>query len=106
MSNRREFVIKLGLGTAGAAGVLAANTAFAAAPAMVAESDPAAANLGYRLDTSKIDKTKFPKFVAGQNCGNCSLYQAKASDAAGNCPLFAGKQVASKAWCSAYVKKT
>jgi hypothetical protein len=101
MSNRREFVMQLGLG----AGAFVASTAFAAAPALVAETDPAAANLGYKADGSKVDKTKFPKFVAGQNCGNCSLYQAKASDAAGNCPLFAGKQVAKKAWCSAYVKK-
>ena len=28
-----------------------------------------------------------------------------ASAAAGGCPLFAGKQVAGKGWCSAYAKK-
>ena len=30
---------------------------------------------------------------------------SKAGDAGGACPLFAGKQVASKGWCSAYAKK-
>lgn len=35
----------------------------------------------------------------------CALYQGKAGDAAGNCPLFAGKMVSSKGWCSAWVKK-
>jgi hypothetical protein len=52
-----------------------------------------------------VDKAKFPKFAAGQNCGSCALYQGKAGDAAGGCPLFAGKQVSSKSWCSAYAKK-
>jgi hypothetical protein len=33
------------------------------------------------------------------------LYQGKASDAWGGCPLFAGKQVSGKGWCSAYAKK-
>jgi hypothetical protein len=33
------------------------------------------------------------------------LYQGKAADKAGGCPLFAGKQVAGKGWCSAWAKK-
>ena len=32
-------------------------------------------------------------------------HQGKATDAAGGCPLFAGKQVAGPGWCSAYAKK-
>ena len=99
MSNRREFVVKLGLG----ASALATGAVFAAAP-MVAESDATAASLGYKADASKVDKTKFPKFAAGQNCGSCALFQGKAGDAAGNCPLVAGKHVAGAGWCSAYAK--
>jgi hypothetical protein len=72
---------------------------------MVAESDATATSLGYKADAAKVDKTKFPKFAAGQNCGNCALYQGKAGDKAGACPLFAGKQVAGAGWCSAYAKK-
>jgi hypothetical protein len=41
----------------------------------------------------------------GQDCGNCSFFQGKATDAYAPCPMFAGKQVASKGWCSAYNKK-
>ena len=100
MSNRREFVAQLGLG----ASALLAGSVYAAPP-MLAETDPAAAGLGYKADASKVDKVKFPKFAAGQNCITCALYQAKAGDAAGGCPLFAGKQVAGKGWCSAYAKK-
>ena len=72
---------------------------------MVAESDPNAASLGYKADASKVDKTKFPKYAAGQNCSSCALFQGKAGDAAGVCPLFAGKQVSGSGWCSAYAKK-
>ena len=100
MSNRREFVMKLGVG----AGALVGGAVFAAAP-LVDEKDPAAGGLGYKADASKVDKAKFPKFAAGQNCGNCALFQGKAGDAAGGCPLFAGKQVATAGWCSAYNKK-
>ena len=79
-------------------------SAFAALP-LVDEKDPAAAGLGYKADAAGVDKAKFPKFAAGQNCGSCALYHGKAGDAAGGCPLFNGKQVPAKGWCSAYAKK-
>jgi High potential iron-sulfur protein len=99
MSNRREFIVQFGL-----AGAALAATQVQAQGAMVAESDAQAATLGYKADASKVDKAKFPKYAAGQNCSSCALYQGKGGDA-GPCPLFAGKQVSSKGWCSAYAKK-
>jgi len=71
---------------------------------MVAESDAQAAALGYKADASTVDKAKFPKYAAGQNCGNCALYVSKSADA-GSCGIFAGKMVATGAWCNAYAKK-
>ena len=100
MTSRREFIVKLSLGSA----ALFANQAMAQGAA-VAETDPQAAALGYKVDATKVDKKKFPQFAAGSHCGNCALFQGKATDAAGGCPLFAGKQVAGKAWCSAWAKK-
>jgi hypothetical protein len=100
MSNRREFFVQL----SALGGVLAGGAAFAAAP-MVAEADAQAVALGYKADATKADKAKYPKYAAGQTCGNCSLYQGKASDASAACALFPGKQVAGKAWCSAWAKK-
>lgn len=91
------------MSAAGAATLALNNTA--QAKAMVAETDPQAAALGYKADASKVDKAKFPKYAAGQVCDNCALYQGKAGSAAGGCSLFAGKQVAGKGWCSAYAKK-
>ena len=89
-------------GVSGSA-LLAAN-AFAQA-AMVADADTQAVALGYHADGTKTDKAKFPKYAAGQQCGNCMLFQGKAGDKAGVCPLFAGKQVSASGWCSAYNKK-
>ena len=74
-------------------------------PPMLDAKDPQAVALGYVADATKTDTKKFPKYAAGQNCTNCALYQGKPTDAAGGCPLFAGKQVAGKGWCSAWVKK-
>jgi len=85
-------------------GVLVAGSAMAQAP-LVNEADGQAAALGYKADASKVDKAKFPKYAAGQICGNCVLFQGKATDVSGVCPLFSGKLVASKGWCNSYVKK-
>jgi High potential iron-sulfur protein len=79
--------------------------ATAQAQALVDEKDPQAVALGYVADAKKVDTKKFPKYAAGQLCSNCALYQGKATDKQGGCPLFAGKQVAGPGWCSAWAKK-
>jgi hypothetical protein len=101
-SSRRTFLIT----SLGAASTLALSpqTAFAEPPKLT-ESDPTAQALGYKEDANKIDKAKFSKYAAGQDCGNCTFYQGKPTDAWAPCPMFGGKRVALKGWCSAYVKK-
>lgn len=95
---RRVFLMSLA-----ASGGVIGTAAFA--QAMVDEKDAQAAALGYVADAKRVDTKKYPKYAAGQTCTNCSLYQGKAADKAGGCPLFAGKQVAGPGWCSAWVKK-
>ena len=73
--------------------------------ALVSEKDPTAVALGYSSDATKVDAKRFPKYAAGQKCGNCQLYTGKATDASGGCGIFPGKAVAASGWCSAYVKK-
>ena len=101
-TSRRTFVIQSLTG----AGVLACATlphqAYAQA---LTEADPQAAALGYKADATKADAKKYPKYAAGQHCGNCALFQGKATDAEGGCPLFGAKKVAGKGWCSAWAKK-
>ena len=100
-SSRRSFLItSIGV----AATVALSRQAFADAP-KVSESDPTAQALGYKADATKVDKAKFAKYAAGQSCSNCSFYQGKPTDAFAGCPMFGGKQVSGKGWCSAYNKK-
>ncbi len=101
MTSRRQFIQIVPV--AGVA-LLGARTASAQAN-LVNEKDPQAAALGYVADATKADKAKFKNYAAGQLCSNCALYQGKPTDAAAGCPLFAGKVVAGKGWCSAYAKK-
>ena len=99
MQSRRHFIRNVSLtGAALFAGVQAR----AADLPMVDEKDPTATALKYVADATK---SKDPKYTAGSNCGNCVLFQGKATDKAGPCPLYAGKQVSTAGWCSAYAKK-
>jgi hypothetical protein len=105
VTSRRRFIALI---PAVAAGVALERVAHAQAkpPAnAVPENDPQAAALGYKMDASKVDKAKFPKFAAGQHCGNCQLFQGKPTDPWGPCSIFANRQVAGPGWCSAWVKK-
>ncbi len=95
---RRVFLMTLV-----ASGAALSNSA--QAQALLDEKDTQAGALGYVADAKRVDVKKFPKFVTGQNCSNCALYQGKPADKAGGCPLFAGKQVAGAGWCSAWAKK-
>jgi hypothetical protein len=99
-SDRRQFMLNVAAGS-----LLIGAGVNASAADLVAESDPQAVGLGYKTDATKVDKSKQPKYAAGQTCGSCALYQGAAGSAAGQCPLFAGKQVSAKAWCSAWAKK-
>jgi High potential iron-sulfur protein len=94
-SSRRVFMMQVA--AAGATTLLAAR-ASAQTGALVADTDPQGVALGYKSDTTKVDAKKYPKHLATQNCANCALYQGKAADKAGGCPLFAGKQVAASGW--------
>ena len=100
---RRIFLLRAAAGAA--AVVCALDRAAQAAGPKVEDSDPVAVSLGYRDDSRKVDAKKFPKHEAAQVCSNCQLFQGAAEDPLGGCALFAGKQVASGGWCSAWNKK-
>ena len=99
-SNRRVFMRQVA--TAATAIMVASE---ASAQAMLDEKDPQAVGLAYKADATKVDKAKNPKYVAGSNCANCALFQAKPGAVSGGCPLFGAKQVSAKGWCSAWAKK-
>jgi hypothetical protein len=95
--SRRAFIFQSAAIGSSVAFLSITNTQ-AAAP-MVPETDPQAKAVNYVADAKKSPKAK-----PGQACANCALYQG-GSASAGGCAIFAGKQVASAGWCSAWAKK-
>jgi hypothetical protein len=77
------------------AGLLEATSAFAQSPALD-PNEPSAKALGY------VASSPTPE----QKCSNCALFQGKAGDALGGCPIFPGKSVAANAWCKSWTKKS
>ena len=97
---RRTFAIY-------AAGVttLTGTLAFAQTPELIKDTDDLAVALGYSSDGSKTDAKKHPQYAAGQSCSTCTLYSGSAKDVSAVCPVFGGKAVSAKGWCSAWAKK-
>ncbi|WGS52045.1 high-potential iron-sulfur protein [Paraburkholderia sp. D15] len=98
--SRRQFLLGLSVGVGSS--IVLSGTAWADAANTLSETDPKAQAVGYKEDATKVDKAKFPTYAAGQNCGNCSLFQGKATDAYSGCTLFGDKQVAARGWCDSY----
>jgi len=97
-TSRRSFILfSIGVGSS-----LALTRGAFADASKLSEADPKAQELGYKQLATTVDKSKYPNYVAGQNCSNCSLFQGKATDAWGGCLLFGDKQVAATGWCNAY----
>ncbi|QCP52913.1 High potential iron-sulfur protein [Trinickia violacea] len=96
-ASRRSFLIaSVGIGSS----LILAQRVGAAE--QLSESDPQALSYGYQTDASKVDKSKYATYQAGQECANCSLYSGKAGAPSGGCVLFGAKEVAAHGWCSAY----
>ncbi|MDR8861990.1 High-potential iron-sulfur protein [Burkholderia multivorans] len=99
-TSRRSFLIS----SVGVVSALALSREALADAPMLSESDPTAQALGYKADATKVDKAKYPKYAASQDCAACMLYQGKKGSTSGPCAAFGGKQVAAKGWCSAFSK--
>jgi hypothetical protein len=105
MDSRRRFLFKLAASAPVAAGSLLFGQAPPPPPVKLEESDPVAQALGYKHDTTKVDKAKYPNHKDDQVCTGCALFTEKKGEETGPCSAFGGKLVANKGWCAAYVKK-
>jgi len=106
MNSRRNFLLSLVASTPVPA--LLGGSALAqspASPGKLDESDPVAKALGFKLDTTKVDKTKYPQHSVEQKCSGCALYVAKAGDTVGACTALGNKEVPDIGWCVAFAKK-
>lgn len=105
MDSRRRFLFKLAASAPVAAGSLLFGQAPPPPPVKLEESDPVAQALGYKMDTTKVDKQKYPQHKDDQVCTGCALFTAKSGEEFGPCSAFGGKLVANKGWCAAFAKK-
>ncbi|MDH3533663.1 MAG: high-potential iron-sulfur protein [Gammaproteobacteria bacterium] len=71
----------------------------------VSEEDPTAKSLGYRHDAANIDSSQYPRYQAGQVCGNCALFLGNDGEEWAGCSIFPGKLVNTSGWCSVYAPK-
>ena len=106
-ATRRRFFGQVAVAGVGvAAGLTLAQQSFAqGALPELSETDPTAAALGYRADSSKVDAAKYPNHKPEQNCSLCNLVQGNPGDALRPCAIFPGKSVNAKGWCAAYAAK-
>jgi len=108
--NRRVFMLKL-VATGGA---VAAGPASATDPAdkpvekatvKVSETDAYPKSMGFRFDTTTVDKAKFPRHDVSQSCTECQLFSGATGDEWGTCSFFK-RLVPPKGWCRNFkVKK-
>lgn len=101
---RREFVAAAAVAVPVAA-LLSSQQAAAQGAQKLDPKDPMAAALMYVEDAAKVDAKKSPSFKPGQSCASCMQVPAGSKGAYVPCNAFAGKLVASKGWCAAFVAK-
>ena len=107
-TSRRDFLGIAGgaVGISAAGSLLLGRSANAAESARLDESDPTAAALGYRKDTTQVDAAKYPQHKPTQICADCRYFQAKGQSEWGPCSIFAGKgAVHAKGWCAAFATR-
>jgi hypothetical protein len=99
---RRKFVLAA---VAAAPAALVLRSAGAAELPHAAETDAAAAALGYKLDATTVDTAKYKQYKAGAVCSGCRYFQGKAGDQFGPCTILPGKAVHASGWCSVFAAK-
>ncbi len=98
ISGRRVFVLHL----VGVTSALAAGRAVATGPVStekLTEADAYARSMGFRLDTTKVDKKRFPRHTPEQKCSTCQLYSGAPNADWGPCSFFGGRLVHKDGWC-------
>lgn len=72
----------------------------------VEETEPKATAIGYRHDSTKVDKARYPKHEPTQKCLNCLAWAPdKPTDEWGECDLMSDRMVNRNGWCSSYKKR-
>jgi High potential iron-sulfur protein len=95
-SNRRVFMMRV---VAGGAVLAGTSSIHAQAPEKLAETDPYAKSMGFRLDTTKVDKARYPRHDDSQKCSKCQLWDGKPGAEFAACSFFGDRHTPSNGWC-------
>ena len=100
--NRRVFLIS----PVAVAAIALHTKAARAALKNVEETEPKATAIGYRHDSTKVDRARYPKHEGTQKCQNCLAWAPdKSADEWGECDLMSDRMVNRNGWCSSYKKR-
>jgi len=99
--NRRAILKGLAAATAAVASLSSRRSEGAELPHLDVK-DPAAAAVGYVENANQADAKKYPAYVKGSTCENCSLLQGAPGAGYRPCQLFPGKSVSIHGWCSGW----
>ena len=103
MKQFKRRVILLAPVAAGAAGLCGLPAK--AALKKVDEAEPKATAIGYRHDSARVDKARYPKHEVAQRCYNCLAWAPEQpADEWGECDLMSDRLVHRNGWCSSYKK--
>ncbi len=98
--SRRELLARVLIGATAISGMADSQ----ATSEKLNPDDPAAKNVGYVEDATRVDIRKYPTYVKGHTCANCTL-ALSAYGPVRPCKLFPGKIVIAKGWCSAWAQR-
>jgi len=105
---RRSF-LKLGMKAGGGMLALSAIPIQLVAQDAVAENEPLAQAMGYAIDATTVDTSKFPKRAGAagaiQFCHNCALFAGETDSASAPCSIFQNRLVTNNGWCNAWVAR-
>lgn len=100
-NNRRAFMIKV---VAGVAAATVLPQVAHATTEKLSESDPYAKSMGFKLHSEEVDKAKYKRWTAEQQCSKCQLWGGKAGDEYGECSFFE-RYTPSGGWCKNFKAK-
>ena len=99
--DRRTLLKALAAATAAASSLSSPRSESAELPHLQVK-DPAAAAVGYIENANQVDTKRYPVYVKGSSCENCSLLQGAPGADYRPCQLFPGKAVSIHGWCSGW----
>ncbi len=95
VSSRRVFMLQVIAGSS----AVAAGAVSAQDKPKILETDAYPKSMGFKVDTNNVDKVKFPKHTAEQNCSKCQLFSGKPGEEYGPCSFYGGRLVPVGGWC-------